>query len=114
MAEYKQKEKKKHMKKPDQRVLQAHEGCMNNKPALMKDRIYGCFSCLRVFNTSQIKHWIPDEQGTAMCPYCHVDAVIGESTGVPMTYEFMKEMNRYWCNGEDIRSSIETEYIPKG
>ena len=34
--------------------------------------------------------------GTALCPYCGVDAVLGESAGYPLTKEFLRAMRQYW------------------
>lgn len=56
----------------------------------------GCFYCLRVFDPSEIEKWIEDEADTALCPYCEIDSVIGESAGYPLTRAFLEEMNRYW------------------
>ena len=36
---------------------------------------------------------------TALCPYCVIDAVIGEGAGYPLTEEFLKKMNAYWFWG---------------
>ena len=30
------------------------------------------------------------------CFYCGIDSVIVESSGFPITNEFLKKMNRYW------------------
>ncbi len=34
--------------------------------------------------------------GTAICPYCRVDSIIGESSKYPITKEFLKMMKEYW------------------
>ena len=34
--------------------------------------------------------------GTAICPYCGVDAVIGESSGLPITKTFLEKMHNKW------------------
>jgi hypothetical protein len=51
---------------------------------------------LQIFAPSEIVEWIPDSKGTAICPYCGIDSVIGESSGYPITKGFLEEMNRYW------------------
>ncbi|MBE6669299.1 MAG: cytoplasmic protein [Ruminococcaceae bacterium] len=78
------------------RIIAAHEFCTNNKEALQKDKICGCFYCLNIFSPTEIKEWIPDSRGTARCPYCGIDSVIGEYSGLPITVEFLSEMNEYW------------------
>lgn len=79
----------------------AHGYSNNHKPELEKVHVCGCFSCLEIFNPQEIKEWIIDEndcdeRGTAICPKCGVDAVIGESSGFPITKEFLTEMRRKW------------------
>ena len=71
-----------------------------HRKQLEKDNICGCFSCLEIFSQSEIKEWCferesGNERVTAICPYCDVDAIIGESTGLPITLEFLKLLNKY-------------------
>ena len=83
-------------------VNDAHRYCSNHKPELENDRICGCFDCCRIFSPSEIREWIIadtpiDWRGTAICPYCDDDAVIGESSGYPITPEFLEQMHNRWC-----------------
>ena len=80
----------------DSEIIAAHPFSKNNKPMLKKDKKCGCFYCLRIFDTSEIKEWIEDENGTALCPFCGIDSVIGESAGYPLEKTFLEAMNRYW------------------
>lgn len=78
-------------------VIAAHQYCTSNKKMLRKDTLCGCFYCLHIFPPKEIKDWIKDKNGpTALCPRCGIDAVIGESSGYPITEDFLKEMNEYW------------------
>lgn len=77
-------------------VRKAHYFSANHKEELLKDKKCGCFYCLKIFNSTEIKEWLDDIGGTAICPYCGIDSVIGESSGFPITEEFLKEMNKYW------------------
>ena len=62
-----------------------------------KDKSCGCFYCYKVFDPNEIKDWIKDRNGdTAICPYCGIDSIIGESSGFPITEEFLKKMHNYW------------------
>ncbi len=79
----------------------AHVFSGNHKPELEKDRTCGCYYCLRVFSPTEITEWLVDDnpidsRGTAVCPYCGVDSVIGESSGFPITSEFLSEMHDAW------------------
>ena len=82
-------------------LKKAHLFSCNHKPELEKDSTCGCFYCLKIFKPSEIKDWLfggndCDRRGTAVCPYCCIDSVIGESSGFPITIEFLKEMHDYW------------------
>lgn len=76
--------------------VSAHVFSSNNKEELQKDKLCGCFYCLKIFDPVEIKDWIPDTRGTAKCPYCGVDSVIGEHSGFPITEDFLHGMKEYW------------------
>lgn len=74
----------------------AYRFCGNNKENLKEDNLCGCFYCLEIFHPSEIKEWIDSNESTALCPYCEIDSIIGQSSGFPITKEFLSEMNKYW------------------
>lgn len=79
----------------------AHAFSGNHKPELQRDRICGCFYCLKIFSPSEIEEWLiednrVDKRGTAICPHCGIDSVIGESSGYPITKEFLQKMHARW------------------
>ena len=79
----------------------AHKFSNNNMAQLKRDRVCGCFYCCKVFDPAEIVDWLVadndcDREGTAQCPYCGIDSIIAESSGFPVTKEFLNEMNRYW------------------
>ncbi|MDO5417917.1 MAG: cytoplasmic protein [Lachnospiraceae bacterium] len=76
--------------------IAAHRYSANHKEQLKKDKKCGCFYCLAIFSPKEIVEWVEDISGTAMCPYCGIDSVIGESSGFPITKEFLTQMNQYW------------------
>ena len=67
-----------------------------------------CLPCLlvrlfhmKIFDPKEITEWLIDyntcdKHGTAVCPYCGCDSIIGESSGYPITIEFLTKMNEYW------------------
>lgn len=77
-------------------VISAYQFCTNNKPALAKDKLCGCFYCLKIFTSDKIKIWLRDTKGTAICPFCGINSVIGENSGYSITKEFLKKMRQYW------------------
>ncbi len=74
----------------------AHQFCTNNRKQLEHDSTCGCFYCGKIFHPVEIIDWIPEKNGTAICPYCGIDAVIGGNSGFSITDAFLAEMNRYW------------------
>lgn len=80
-------------------IIAAHKFCTNNKISLQKDKVCGCFYCLKIFSPNEIEGYIEDTSGTAICPYCGIDSVIGESSGYPVTYDFLEQMKKYWFEG---------------
>ena len=82
-----------------EQLLKAYKCSMNNKKELGQSEKCGCFSCLTIFYPYEIKWWIQDETGTAVCPYCYSDTVIGDVFGHPITREFLQEMKDFWYPG---------------
>ena len=87
-------------------VIAAHKYSQNNRPELEKDKKCGCFYCLEVFVPTEISEWLDDTKGTALCPYCGIDSVIGEYSGYPVTEEFLKSMNEYWFSETENKNYI--------
>lgn len=81
--------------------VKAHRFSNNHMKQLKRDTVCGCFHCGEIFSPAEIECWIIadndcDRAGTAVCPYCGMDSVIGESSGYPITPEFLEKMRRYW------------------
>lgn len=73
----------------------AHKHSFCNRVEIEKSDTCGCFHCKEIFAPSEIKEWIDDEKGqTAQCPYCWVDSVIGNASGITISLEFLKAMNK--------------------
>ncbi|WP_238989864.1 cytoplasmic protein [Streptococcus uberis] len=77
----------------------AHYYCSNHKLELENDKVCGCFYCTEIYSPTEIDEWLIedtmiDHRGTAICPKCGIDAVIGESSGFPITKEFLVNMQR--------------------
>ena len=83
-------------------IIKAHKFSFKNKDKLLQDKLCGCFCCLKIFSPDKFSDndWVvePDGEETALCPYCGVDSVISESSGYPITKEFLSEMRQYWCS----------------
>ena len=77
--------------------MRAHKHCMANRPEIEASDLCGCFYCISIYPPSEIVDWIGDEEDlTADCPRCGLDAVIGSAAGFPITPEFLNRMNEHW------------------
>ena len=90
-----------------EQIVRAHTCCSRNKNALEKSKSCGCFHCLAIFSPKEISDWIiernftdddvtREELSTARCPYCGMDSVIGDSSGFPVTKDFLSAMEKHW------------------
>ena len=78
-------------------IIEAHRYSINHRSKILKDKNCGCFYCLQIFSPEDISEWIKDKiDGTAICPRCGIESVIGESSGFPITEEFLSKMKKYW------------------
>lgn len=78
-------------------VIRAHKYSSNHRSSIIKEKLCGCFHCLEIFSPEEISSWIDDvSDKTALCPYCGIDSVFCESSGFPITLNFLKKMNSYW------------------
>jgi hypothetical protein len=77
----------------------AHKFCIRHKSQLILDEKCGCFNCLKIFSPKEIERWLDDGADfTAICPYCGIDTVIGQSSGFPIEPGFLQRMKAYWCS----------------
>ena len=83
----------------EEELKRAHELSYANRTRLAAAEICGCFYCLKVFTPNKIIDWSLDEPDeTAICPYCGIDAVLGDNEGYPLTKSFLMAMYEEWFN----------------
>lgn len=68
---------------------------MKNKALLEISSNAGCYSCCKTFPASEVKEYT-DKGETALCPYCSVDTVVGDSSGYILSEENLKVAQKYW------------------
>jgi hypothetical protein len=59
----------------DPTLRTAHRRSLNNRSLLRQGGQCGCFYCLKIFDAASVTNWT-DDSATALCPYCHIDAVL--------------------------------------
>ena len=77
-------------------VEAAHSCSMYNMKQIKRSKVCGCFYCGKIFAPDEVSGWINEGCGTALCPYCGIDSVIGDASGYPITEEFMRKMHERW------------------
>ncbi|MBM3979925.1 MAG: cytoplasmic protein [Planctomycetes bacterium] len=79
-------------------VVAAHGHSSRHRCELEASAHCGCFYCLAVFDPVEIESWLNEGDGTALCPRCGIDSVIGSASGLPITREFLGAMHCHWFN----------------
>ena len=65
------------MKCDDAVLFNAQRYSIHNMGKLIEDKKCGCFYCGSIFDPMEISEWT--DADTALCPYCGIDAILGES-----------------------------------
>lgn len=73
----------------------AHTCARQNKGELIRSRICGCFYCQEIFSPTIIKEYT-DNNDTAICPFCHIDSIVGDASGFDITPQFLRLMYQRW------------------
>ena len=73
----------------------AHHHASAHRNELSNSGRCGCFFCFRTFPFGDIRRWT-DNNMTALCPSCGIDAVLGDASGFPVDDAFLRMMHRYW------------------
>lgn len=74
----------------------AHRRSTHHRKELEQSEVCGCFYCLATFVAREVEEWI-DDDGTALCPRCGVDSVLGSASGYPAgDPQFLEAMHARW------------------
>lgn len=82
-----------------------HRLCTAHRALVKSGAVCGCFHCLAFFPPDAIEHWVdglpgdadPRKGTTALCPRCHIDAVLPDRLpGATLTAEVLEAMRQYW------------------
>jgi hypothetical protein len=81
-----------HNKMPTPDPTAAHKHSSHHRAEILAGLLCGCFFCLQTFPPTEIQEWTDDDQ-TALCPRCGIDAVLGSRSNYPLTEDFLKQMH---------------------
>jgi len=76
-------------------LQQIHNHSFENHEEIKKSIICYCFYCKEASASSQVEDWA-DEDQTALCPLCGIDAVVGDAAGFEMTPALLQTMHEFW------------------
>lgn len=75
----------------------AHRHSADHRVELEHSDVCGCFYCEKTFAVSDVVEWVEDVSGTALCPCCGIDSVIGSASGLPVAdADFLRAMHDRW------------------
>ena len=81
----------------EEELKTAQDHGRDNREEIVASRTCGCFYCLGLFTPASIERWLNEESGTAVCPLCQIDSVIGDASGYPVeSPQFLAEMHWRW------------------
>lgn len=95
-------------------LLAAQRHSIDNRAEVEGSRLCGCFCCMQTFPPDEIVAWTgldaadfdnPEAMasGTALCPRCGAEAVIGDRSGYTIDAAFLGRMNEAWFQRTIIR-----------
>ena len=80
--------------------IAAYQHTSRHRKEIEASEVCGCFYCLATFEPAAIEHWLNEGDGTAICPECGIDSVIGARSGFPISREFLERMHQHWFMGK--------------
>ncbi len=73
-----------------------HAYSSSNKDLIEESTICYCFHCQKKMDSKEIVNYLKEGSGTALCPYCGVDAILPDSVEEEINDEIITGMNKYW------------------
>jgi hypothetical protein len=87
-------------------IIAAHRHSANHRAEVVASEMCGCFYCSAVFSPLAITRWADSGQ-TAICPFCGVDAVIGDQSGFSVTSRrWLERMEAHWWRVTDSSGDV--------
>lgn len=85
---------------------EVHSASYENEEVIRASDECGCFSCGSIYPSSEVLHF---NNHTAFCPYCHIDSVIGDASGLPISQDFLEDMKEAWFGFDEDDYNEEDE-----
>ena len=73
----------------------AHRHAAANAREIELSAVCGCFYCCTSYGAAEVDRYLAD--GTAVCPHCAIDSVLGDASGLPIEAPgFLTAMHERW------------------
>lgn len=82
-------------------LLRAHTYTLDNYPMLFAQQACVCIYCKERFASHAIRDYSYSEKGTALCPKCGIDSIVGEYAGFELSDAFIEKMHEYFFDNND-------------
>ena len=76
-------------------LVAAHRHSYRNRVEMEQSIRCGCFCCGSIFDATEVEDYIDDGE-TALCPYCDVDSVVGDASGIELNPIVLNELNKMY------------------
>ncbi len=86
----------------------AHRCSIGHREQVLRSERCGCFCCCSIFAPAEIEEWVDNDQ-TALCPHCGINAVIGSASGYPIEVGFMRLMEARFFEGARVNAGVVRE-----
>ena len=85
------------MKLTEEQSKLYHSHTIRNRKEIDQSEYCHCISCIKSYPSPIVMRFIKDGDGeTALCPYCGIDAVIGDGCGLEIDQEILITLNKRW------------------
>ena len=75
----------------------AHKHSSHHRAEVEASDVCGCFYCRATYPPVAIENWLNEGDGTALCPECTIDSVLGSASGFPVADpNFLTAMHEHW------------------
>jgi hypothetical protein len=69
----------------------------DNADSVQASQKCGCFFCEKIFPAVEVTRFMKEKTGhTALCPYCGIDSVLGDASGIEVSQDFLQRMHKEW------------------
>jgi hypothetical protein len=83
---------------PEDILDAAHKHSSRHRDEVERSEVCGCFYCCKTCAPTEIEDWLVEEPGgTALCPNCGIDSLIGSASGYAVGEPaFLNAMHQRW------------------